>query len=87
MTRTVLPRSIVRLSAGRLQMSDELQALCFFAGAASIFVGEKLLTTSNPDRGHDTRLLQRLDLHPMSGSSATTQPLEASHCTATGVTA
>jgi biotin synthase len=63
--RIVMPRSIVRLSAGRQQMSDELQALCFFAGAGSIFVGEKLLTTGNPDVAHDHALFARLDLHPM----------------------
>ncbi len=63
--RIVMPRSVVRLSAGRQQMSDELQALCFFAGAGSIFMGEKLLTTGNPDVEHDRALFRRLDLHPM----------------------
>jgi biotin synthase len=63
--RIVMPRSIVRLSAGRQQMSDELQGLCFFAGAGSIFMGEKLLTTGNPDVAHDHALFARLDLHPM----------------------
>lgn len=63
--RIVMPKSIVRLSAGRQQMSDELQALCFFAGAGSIFMGEKLLTTGNPDVEHDHALFERLDLHPM----------------------
>lgn len=63
--RIVMPKSIVRLSAGRQQMSDELQALCFFAGAGSIFMGEKLLTTGNPDVEHDHALFARLDLHPM----------------------
>jgi biotin synthase len=63
--RIVMPRSIVRLSAGRQQMSDELQALCFFAGAGSIFMGEKLLTTGNPDVAHDHALFARLDLHPL----------------------
>jgi biotin synthase len=58
-----MPKSIVRLSAGRQQMSDEMQALCFFAGAGSIFMGEKLLTTGNPDVGHDHALFRRLDLH------------------------
>ena len=46
-------------------MSDEMQALCFFAGAGSIFMGEKLLTTGNPDVEHDHALFRRLDLHPM----------------------
>jgi biotin synthase len=63
--RITMPKSIVRLSAGRQQMSDELQALCFFAGAGSIFMGEKLLTTGNPDVEHDHALFARLDLHPL----------------------
>jgi biotin synthase len=63
--RIVVPQSVVRLSAGRQQMSDEMQALCFFAGAGSIFMGEKLLTTGNPDVEHDHALFRRLDLHPM----------------------
>jgi len=62
--RIVLPRSHVRLSAGRTQMSDEMQALCFMAGANSIFYGEKLLTTGNPDVDKDRRLLTRLGLTP-----------------------
>jgi biotin synthase len=53
----------VRLSAGREQMADELQALCFFAGANSIFYGEKLLTTPNPSVDHDSRLFTKLGLH------------------------
>ncbi|MDE2498289.1 MAG: biotin synthase BioB [Xanthomonadaceae bacterium] len=63
--RVVMPKSVVRLSAGRQQMSDEMQALCFFAGAGSIFMGEKLLTTGNPEVEHDHALFRRLDLHPM----------------------
>jgi biotin synthase len=62
--RIVLPRSHVRLSAGRTQMSDEMQALCFMAGANSIFYGEKLLTTGNPDVEKDRALLARLGLTP-----------------------
>ncbi len=62
--RILMPRSHVRLSAGRTQMSDEMQALCFLAGANSIFYGEKLLTTGNPDVEHDRRLLERLGLRP-----------------------
>jgi biotin synthase len=61
--RITMPRSFVRLSAGRQQMSDELQALCFFAGANSIFYGEKLLTTGNPDVERDRQLFERLGLH------------------------
>ena len=63
--RIVMPKSMVRLSAGRAEMSDELQALCFFAGANSIFYGEKLLTTGNPDVEHDQRLFARLGVRPM----------------------
>jgi len=63
--RIVMPKSMVRLSAGRAEMSDELQALCFFAGANSIFYGEKLLTTGNPDVEHDRALFERLGLKPM----------------------
>src|SRR5690554_3516846 len=63
--RILMPRSMVRLSAGREQMSDELQALCFLAGANSIFYGEKLLTTGNPDTERDLALFQRLGLRAM----------------------
>jgi biotin synthase len=62
--RILMPRSHVRLSAGREQMSDELQALCFLAGANSIFYGEKLLTTPNPEADHDRQLFERLGLRP-----------------------
>jgi biotin synthase-like enzyme len=60
--RILMPRSRVRLSAGRTEMSDELQALCFLAGANSIFYGEKLLTTGNPDVDQDRRLFERLQI-------------------------
>ena len=60
--RILMPRAHVRLSAGRAEMNDELQALCFLAGANSIFYGEKLLTTGNPDCEHDVRLFERLNL-------------------------
>lgn len=63
--RIAMPKSMVRLSAGREAMSDELQALCFLAGANSIFYGEKLLTTGNPDTERDQGLFQRLGLRPM----------------------
>ena len=63
--RLLMPASMVRLSAGRQQMDDAVQALCFFAGANSIFYGEKLLTTGNPDVEHDCALFRRLDLHPL----------------------
>jgi biotin synthase len=63
--RLLMPKSMVRLSAGREAMSDELQALCFLAGANSIFYGEKLLTTGNPDTERDLALFARLGLRPM----------------------
>src|SRR6185437_10809070 len=62
--RITMPASMVRLSAGREAMSDELQALCFVAGANSIFCGEKLLTTPNPGRDRDRALMDRLGLAP-----------------------
>ena len=60
--RIMMPRSVVRLSAGRLEMSDEMQALCFLAGANSIFYGDRLLTTDNPQAERDRALLGRLGL-------------------------
>ena len=63
-TRILFPGAIVRLSAGRLQMSDELQTLCLLAGANSIFTGPVLLTTPNPDSTHDEQLLERLGMVP-----------------------
>jgi biotin synthase len=62
--RLLMPRSYVRLSAGRTGMSDAVQALCFLAGANSIFYGEKLLTTPNPGETHDQELFARLGLAP-----------------------
>ena len=62
--RILMPKAHVRLSAGRTEMSDELQALCFLAGANSIFYGEKLLTTGNPDVAHDQSLFARLGVEP-----------------------
>ena len=62
--RIMMPRSVVRLSAGREMMSDELQALCFFAGANSIFCGDTLLTTANPGRDADAALFARLGIAP-----------------------
>lgn len=69
--RIIMPHSRVRLSAGRESMSDELQAMCFFAGANSIFYGCKLLTTSNPEENDDMALFKRLGLHPEQGKAAT----------------
>lgn len=79
--RILMPRSHVRLSAGRAQMSDELQALAFFAGANSIFYGDKLLTTGNPEQDHDRQLLARLGIHaePHAGVSARRAAADASH--------
>jgi biotin synthase len=64
LARILMPRSHVRLSAGRSAMSDEMQALCFLAGANSIFYGEKLLTTGNPDTASDHALFERLGIRP-----------------------
>lgn len=63
--RILMPRSMVRLSAGRNAMSEQTQALCFLAGANSIFLGEKLLTTPNPVPSQDLDLLEKLGLHAM----------------------
>lgn len=63
--RILMPKAMVRLSAGRANMSDETQALCYLAGANSIFLGEKLLTTGNPDIEEDMNLMRRLGLHPL----------------------
>lgn len=65
--RILMPRSMVRLSAGRLSLSDEAQALCFLAGANSIFLGEKLLTTPNPGPDADTCLFEKLGMRLMHG--------------------
>jgi biotin synthase len=65
----MIPKAQVRLSAGRTEMSDELQALAFLAGANSIFYGEKLLTTGNPDVARDRALLTRLGMQPESSAA------------------
>jgi biotin synthase len=69
--RILMPRSHVRLSAGRTEFSDELQALCFAAGANSIFYGERLLTAGNPDSDDDRRLFERLGLRPQAVNEET----------------
>ncbi len=66
--RLLMPASHVRLSAGRTEMTDEMQALCFFAGANSIFYGDKLLTTDNPEANEDMQLLKRLGMKPETAS-------------------
>ena len=79
-TRIVMPETQVRLSAGRTQMSQEGQALCFFAGANSIFAGDKLLTTPNPDINEDMKLFNSLGLKPQKPFIKIMQPrtIEAS---------
>ena len=67
--RIMMPRALVRLSAGRTAMSDELQALCFLAGANSIFYGDKLLTTANPDENHDRQLFDKLGINTVSSQN------------------
>lgn len=68
--RIAMPRAVLRLSAGRTEMSDTMQALCFMAGANSIFYGDELLTTANPQQEKDKALMERLGLRVMEGSSA-----------------
>ncbi len=77
--RIMMPASVVRLSAGRMEMSDELQALCFLAGANSMFYGDRLLTTDNPEALRDQALLRRLGLRPApsDAGSGSTPPSEA----------
>jgi biotin synthase len=70
LARILMPQSHVRLTAGRTEMSDEMQALCFFAGANSIFVGDTLLTAANPGDDRDSNLLRRLGLRPMALESS-----------------
>jgi len=75
--RILMPRSVVRLSAGRQYMSDELQALCFLAGANSIFIGEVLLTTRNPQRDRDANLLDRLGVKSRLNQAQSAEPQSA----------
>ncbi len=79
--RILMPKSMVRLSAGREQMPEAIQSLCFLAGANSIFYGEKLLTTSNPEAEADRLLFERLGIHPKQESetfaAAEQKPLSA----------
>jgi biotin synthase len=73
--RVLMPRAMVRLSAGREDMSEELQALCFLAGANSIFHGEKLLTAGNPDTASDRALFEKLGLHALPALAAESVPV------------
>lgn len=70
--RIMMPKSYVRLSAGRAEMTDEMQAWCFFAGANSIFYGDKLLTTENPAESHDMQLFARLGIEAEAGRPGST---------------
>ncbi len=76
--RIAVPKAKVRLSAGRTQMSEETQTLCFFAGANSIFYGEKLLTAGNPATKQDLELIAKLDLQPQSPNPGLQAPEAAS---------
>jgi biotin synthase len=72
--RLLMPKAYVRIAAGRSEMNDEMQALCFLAGANSIFYGDKLLTTENPDEHHDRDLFARLGITPEQASHKTETP-------------
>ena len=88
LARIMMPRSFVRLSAGRTEMSDELQALCFFAGANSIFVGDTLLTTDNPGEDKDEALFRRLGIKGLESEAnvATRQTTATRACDVTDPT-
>ena len=73
--RIMMPESYVRLSAGRAEMNDETQALCFFAGANSMFYGDKLLTTDNPDENHDQQLFNKLGIQFLKTEVASDTPV------------
>jgi biotin synthase len=75
--RILMPKSFVRLSAGREAMDDSTQALCFFAGANSIFYGCKLLTTTNPEMSDDQKLFRRLGIHPLVHATTVSEEAEA----------
>ncbi|MDH5594606.1 MAG: biotin synthase, partial [Gammaproteobacteria bacterium] len=71
--RILMPQSWVRLSAGRESMSDEMQALCFLAGANSMFYGDQLLTTPNPEKDKDKALFARLGIEPVKSEHKDTE--------------
>jgi biotin synthase len=75
--RIMMPASFVRLSAGRLSLTDEAQALCFLAGANSVFLGDRLLTTPNPGQRHDDQLLNRLGMRLSAAAPAAAAPANA----------
>jgi len=70
--RILMPKTWLRLSAGRLQLNESTQALCFLAGADSIFLGDHLLTTANPEATANQALLTRLGLHRLNDSETST---------------
>jgi len=74
--RIMMPTSHVRLSAGREEMSEEMQAMAFFAGANSIFYGEKLLTTANPEANRDKELFAKLGIQPEHQGEGTVEAVE-----------
>lgn len=76
LTRILMPKTVLRLSAGREELSDEAQAMCFLAGANSIFFGDRLLTTANPERDKDAQLLARLGMRLARGSSSGIVPAD-----------
>ena len=73
--RLLMPRSFVRLAAGRMSLSDEAQTLCFLAGANSVFLGDKLLTTPNPGQSHDEKLLDRLGMRLTTSDAVPAAPV------------
>ncbi|MEZ5507389.1 MAG: biotin synthase BioB [Gammaproteobacteria bacterium] len=75
--RILMPKSFVRLSAGREQMNEQMQAMCFLAGANSIFYGERLLTTSNPEASKDMQLFNKLGIRPLELGGTTDEAVEA----------
>lgn len=75
--RIMMPEAYVRLSAGRAEMSDETQAMCFFAGANSIFYGDRLLTTDNPDENHDQQLFDKLGIQTLKTEITSDAPVTA----------
>jgi len=77
--RILMPKAMVRLSAGRTEMNEEMQALCYLAGANSIFLGDKLLTCENPSETDDRRLLERLGLHSLHPEAARAIHARADH--------
>ncbi|MBI3546660.1 MAG: biotin synthase, partial [Gammaproteobacteria bacterium] len=75
--RIAMPTSFVRLSAGRSEMPDYLQALCFLAGANSIFYGDRLLTTPNPESNRDQKLFAKLGIRPLALAASRAEPQTA----------